>query len=412
MQKKPAVAVVFETAYDAHVSKDILAVPVQLGLMLGNLPVYLLARPNPFQTKFADYLNFIPFGGMVVENNEALLNRREESLRYSSEWYHSACLQAADYANVLFLVPHFGDALRGSFAFWKKNRALGWSATTYVKLDTNSEGLLRQLKEQEAGSGVKPVIKRIVRRLERTAHGRKICAFSTESPETLHLYQKLHPEFSNRTFMVKNCPVLPRFSDRQVPQISERSKSFLAVGRLGSPPKATDILLKAWLIAATRCNGWNLRLVGSVEAGFRETWDAILKKNDLQKSVEWAGIISDRTRLWDYYTSSRVFVLPSRWESSSTTLGEAIVAGCAAICTPVGDAPLLLKDFATALVPIDNPEALAESMIAYACSETLLDEQIRALKLERKQRRWEIQLEPVVGKIKHAVSASHLNIQC
>ena len=404
MQNKSAIAVIFEVAYDAHISKDIIAVPIELGALLGNLPVYLFARPNPFQEKLATHIRLVPVGIPNLENNEALFYLREEGLKHSSQWYHEACLQAAEYANILFLIPHFADPCTISHAFWKKNRQNGRKATTYVKMDASAVNLRNQLKERRLVSGFKPTAKHIARRLQRVFLGRNICAFSAESSETLVLFKQLNPEFASRCLLVKNCPV---FLDNMLPQpqdLLKRSHAFIAVARFGSPLKASDVLLKAWLIAAHNCPGWKLRLVGTAEKGFREEWSDILKQHNLQHTVQWIGLVSDREQLQKYYTDSRIFVLPSHSESSSTTLAESIVAGCAVICTPAGDAPLLLENFKQALVPFNDPFQLASAMELFAGSEKILSDQTRLLSSEARQRKWPEQLRPVAERIQVALA--------
>lgn len=402
--KQQGVAVIFETAYNANLSKDIIAVPIELGVLLGSLPVYLIARPNPFQERLADHINLICVGNRALKNDEAFLYNREEELMHSAEWHKEACLKAAEYANILFHIPHFADPVATAHLFWKINKERERKATTYVKLDVTATTLKTQIDQNGLRLGFKSAAKQAVRHLRSAVFGRSICAFSAESDETLLLFKKLHPELSSRSLVVQNCPVFPTEISCQLPDILQRSRTFITVARLGSPPKATDILLKAWVIAARSCPGWRLRLVGSTEQGFQEEWDAILKLNSLHNTVDWVGAITDRGQLLKYYADSRVFVLPSRWESASTTLTEAMVAGCAVICTPTGEAPHLLKTFSQALVPFDDPVNLALTMKLFASSDKLLTDQVQMLAIEAEKRKWPIQLVPVAERIKSALA--------
>lgn len=406
MSREAAVAVIFESAYDAHLSKDIITVPMNLAALLGDLPVYLLTRPNSVQKRLAECLRIVPLGNPIPSNDVALQRQKEELVRHDAEWHYSACLRAAEFANFLFLVPHFGDPLRGSLAFHRRNLELGQKAATYIKLDANVEILRKQLAHRRNSKSIKSILKHVLAYSRTTIAGRSVTAFSAESQETLALYRELYPQFSARCHLVKNCPAFPSLCIEPPRAMSARSKVFIAVGRLGSPPKATDTLLDAWMIAAKQCPGWSLRLVGSVEDGFRAFWDAKLREYGMQDRVQWMGTIVDRSRLWDLYLDSRIFVLPSRWESSSTTMVEAISAGCGVVCTRVGDAALLLGSSSPCLTPVDDPAAFALAMSFLANSEAALAEQVRHLSSEAQTRRWPIQLQPIAAKLASAAGLS------
>lgn len=107
-----------------------------------------------------------------------------------------------------------------------------------------------------------------------------------------------------------------------------RKKQFITVGRLGTPPKATDILLEAFAQSATE-HDWTLKLVGSIEENFKSVInDFYLKYSGLKDRVRFVGAIYDRTELYEEYRTSRVFVLPSRWEASPLVGPEALCNGC------------------------------------------------------------------------------------
>ena len=79
--------------------------------------------------------------------------------------------------------------------------------------------------------------------------------------------------------------------------------------------------------------------------------------------VRWRGSIARedvRAALW----AADVFCLPSRFESMSYTLLEAMACGVACVATQVGGNADLIRDGETGiLVPPNDPAALAEAML-------------------------------------------------
>lgn len=108
----------------------------------------------------------------------------------------------------------------------------------------------------------------------------------------------------------------------------KRDNTFITVARLGTKQKATDILLEAFAKSASYHN-WDLLLVGSVEDDFRPYIDKFFKNHPmLERRVKFVGVITDRNVLYEKYCTSKVFVLPSRWESYGISAVEALNCGC------------------------------------------------------------------------------------
>lgn len=114
-----------------------------------------------------------------------------------------------------------------------------------------------------------------------------------------------------------------------------RENVFITVGRLGTPPKATDILLEAFAQSALE-HDWSLKLVGPIEEEFKPYIEDFYKRYpELKNRVRFMGAINDRPKLYAEYRSARVFVLPSRWEGSPLVGPEALFNGCRMILTDV-----------------------------------------------------------------------------
>lgn len=102
---------------------------------------------------------------------------------------------------------------------------------------------------------------------------------------------------------------------------------FLTVGRLGTPQKATDVLLEAFEESADD-HDWKLILVGSIEDDFKPYITRYFCENPkLRDRVIFTGKITNKQELKKYYEMAKVFVLPSRWESFGLVLLEAMFSG-------------------------------------------------------------------------------------
>lgn len=103
---------------------------------------------------------------------------------------------------------------------------------------------------------------------------------------------------------------------------------FLTVGRLGTEQKATEVLLQAFALYASKHN-WKLKLVGPIQENFKEYIENYFKiYPELKQRVEFIGMVKDRTQISKFYQEAKAFVLPSRWESFGLVLPEAVCNGC------------------------------------------------------------------------------------
>jgi glycosyltransferase involved in cell wall biosynthesis len=132
----------------------------------------------------------------------------------------------------------------------------------------------------------------------------------------------------------------------------------LGVGRL-APQKAFDVLVRA---AATA--RWRERrpvpCVVIVGDGPLASELADLAR-DLGVDARWLGRRDDVPGL---LAAADVFVLPSRWEGQPLVLQEALRAGRPIVASDVGGVRDLTGDEAAVLIPPDDPEALAQAVLA------------------------------------------------
>lgn len=171
----------------------------------------------------------------------------------------------------------------------------------------------------------------------------------------------------------------------------KKENIFLTVGRLGTKPKATEVLLEAFAISATRQN-WILELAGTVSENFREyIEDYFLKYPELKERVIFLGDIRDRKLLNEEYEKAKVFILPSRWEGFPLVLSEAQTRGCKMILTssipPCKE--FVPEETFGAIVEPDNSRALAEAMVMLANADVNDDEVHEIASYAREKFSWE-----------------------
>lgn len=133
------------------------------------------------------------------------------------------------------------------------------------------------------------------------------------------------------------------------------------IGRL-SPQKGQDVLLDAWPSVRERVPGATLALLG--EGPLREELE------DLGVvGVRFAG---QRDDVPDWLAAVDVVVLASRWEGMALTMLEAMARGRSVVTTAVSGAEEAIAGGAGAVVPIDDPRALADAIAARLSDATLV----------------------------------------
>jgi glycosyltransferase involved in cell wall biosynthesis len=112
-------------------------------------------------------------------------------------------------------------------------------------------------------------------------------------------------------------------------------------------------LLRAWPIVRKRVPDAELIIAGPKSP----------PRGDVPSGVRWMGWV-DRSRLAELYESASVFVLPSLFDPCPNVLREAMGYGLPCIGTPCCAMPEIIDDGVTGhLVPMDEPEPLAEALI-------------------------------------------------
>lgn len=144
------------------------------------------------------------------------------------------------------------------------------------------------------------------------------------SAETSEIVEKLQGVSGKKIYFITNgC------YSRKKKETDYRIKenTIITVGRLGTWPKNTEMLLDAF-VKSSEFHDWNLKLIGSYSNEFRESVEKLKRTHlELKNRIELLGEISEPSRLAEEYEKAKVFVLPSRFESFGIVLVEALMWG-------------------------------------------------------------------------------------
>ena len=160
---------------------------------------------------------------------------------------------------------------------------------------------------------------------------------------------------------------LDRFDSARLP-VQGQARAVLAldgdgpwavcVGRL-CRQKGQDVLLRAWAGVPARVPGARLALVG--EGPERAALEALAAELPEPGSVLFAGQAEDPR---DWYVAADLMVLPSRWEGMALAPLEAMACSRPVLLTDVAGARECLPEGSPAPVPVEDPEALREALVA------------------------------------------------
>jgi glycosyltransferase involved in cell wall biosynthesis len=134
---------------------------------------------------------------------------------------------------------------------------------------------------------------------------------------------------------------------------------ILGVGRL-TRQKDFPTLVRAFAVVR-QCRSARLMIMGEGED--RPALEALVSELGLEDDVALPGF---RDNAISYMAGSALFVLSSAWEGLPTVLVEALAAGTRVVSTdcPSGPREILQEGRLGSLVPVGNPTAMADAMLA------------------------------------------------
>ena len=270
------------------------------------------------------------------------------------------------------------------YKFRKQPGGLG-----YLKLDMDKNGLKRLYKFGPVG-----MVKRMTMRFA-----------DLISVETTVLCDKLKKKYKDKIIYIPNG----FYAEGKTPDLKfNKENIILTVGNLGTYPKATDNLLKAFAGIADG-NDYKLMLVGSVAEEFQPFIRDFMRKHpELKDRIEFTGEITDKLKLTGIYRKSKIFVLPSRSESFGIVLLEAASNGNFIVTTkgvPAG-ADINNDGKFGFVVPVDDVPALSGALFRLINSKA--DWDVRAAEIAD-YTYYNFRWEPIVSKLYDALETRRNN---
>lgn len=269
--------------------------------------------------------------------------------------------------------------------YWTKlYKALNPAGRVYLKMDLSYEGC-----KKYSGS------KRENRIFNKTAKAVDIISVESE------VIRNQASEFCDTDILLISNGYVDH-SPQIIKKTLERDKTFITVGRLGTTPKATELLLRAFAKTKDR-HDWNLKLVGPVEDDFKEEIKKFYNSHpDLESRVEFTGSVYDKNRLYELYNSSRVFILPSRWEGFPLVGPEALHCGCRMILTDIIPPIKELTDDGRYGIKIrtNDEDAIAEGIMKEVRREIKDEEPLEIAQYAKRELSWDGICEKLYQKMK------------
>lgn len=171
----------------------------------------------------------------------------------------------------------------------------------------------------------------------------------------------------DRVKVIPNGLTLPGVSRKSCYRL-QTPITLIFVGRL-HPQKGVDILLASFhqLVTTHPEIHWRLWILG--DGGLRSALEAQAQALNMAQHVHFLGQVSN---VYDYFTQSDLFILPSRAEGMSNALLEAMAHGLPCIATDVrGNANLIQDGKNGLLVPFGDAARLVKAIETLTQDEAL-----------------------------------------
>lgn len=185
--------------------------------------------------------------------------------------------------------------------------------------------------------------------------------WSIEDSGSRDYYVKHYKFFQDKLITVYNGHPVDIEGVKDIKSFNQKENMILTVGRLGTYPKATEVVLEAFKSISKYCD-WNLHLAGSIEEEFQKYISKYFAENpELKDRVVFHGHL-EKGALYDLYNRSKIFCLPSRYEGFGCVFCEAMYFKNAIVTTYYVSPRDLIKDNMGLLVEKDDVEGLANAM--------------------------------------------------
>lgn len=340
--KKKNLTLFFEFFDHEHLGKDPFMVPYYLGKALDCSVsiVYPLRDSNKDLPSEYKGVKFLPF---AVKNEDSIY----------SEMYRIIWKEAK---NIDYLMRFFDiNASRYAAFIYKLRNPKG---KVYIKMDVNPYNINNTVckfpkawKQIMKDKVTKPMVD-------------VISCETTLALEGLAASPNSYNHWGDKMVYLPNG-----FDESLLESLNIKEKSFaekdnvmITVGRLGTPPKNTSMLLNA--LAKTDLKNWKFYLIGPIADSLKPEIEAFYQENpDKKESVVFTGAIYDKKELWEYYNRSKAFVLTSKWEGFALVYTEAQRFMNYIVSTKVGAASdVILEEKYGEYIAQDDANGLASKL--------------------------------------------------
>ena len=164
----------------------------------------------------------------------------------------------------------------------------------------------------------------------------------------------------------KKLGYMPIFVEAN-PNIEKKKKNqIISVGRIGAHQKASEVVLDAFKITMNKIHDedWILKMVGPVSEDFKDYVENFFNENpNLRDKIIFTGNVEGRDNLYEIYSESKIFLLPSRHGSFEIVFAEALFYGNYLLVTDVGIGKYIvdISNFGK-IVEIDNIEDISNKL--------------------------------------------------
>jgi len=157
----------------------------------------------------------------------------------------------------------------------------------------------------------------------------KVDLISAESKDLVRFLKDRYPRLKDKIIYIPNGVadnILEQYGIQKIP-LHERENIILNVGRIGSPYKASEVLMEA-VGKLKDLKDWQINYVGPIEKSFYQIREEFFKKHpDLIDTIKFIGEIRGRKELNEVYQKAKIFCLTSVLGSFEFTLVEALSNG-------------------------------------------------------------------------------------
>lgn len=178
----------------------------------------------------------------------------------------------------------------------------------------------------------------------------------------------------------------------------EKDKLVLHVARMGIPQKNSELLLDA-IAEMNIPEGWRFAFIGSQTDSFRKKVEQFRNEHrEKAQATEFLEHITNKSELYDYYSRSRIFCLPSKRETFGNVLVEAQYFGNAIAGSKHLPSVQDLIDGGKAGVTFDanNPSDLASSLERLMCDDDRLEKMgLASKRYAQENLLWRAALKPL-----------------